>query len=160
MDERGRGAPRISAPTLALSLCVQAIAQKEAVVRIHTAFAAAAAALTLVAASAAHAARAQHHYVLPLAAAPGTCTLTVAAGPLWTYSCPTRSGLPVGGASHGAIPGSCTVTSTSGYRWSFTCPSSALLGPSAVVRIDRATVPHGCARVVSDRVLQRVSCGL
>ena len=128
--------------------------------KIHTAFAAAAAALTLVAATSAHAARAQHHYVLPLAAAQGTCTLTVAAAPLWTYSCPTRFGLQVQGASRGAIPTSCTVMSAGGYRWTFSCPSSALLGPSAVRRIEPSTVPHGCAQVVSDRVLQRVSCGL
>jgi len=129
-------------------------------VKIHTTFAAAAAALTLVVAPTANAARAQHHYVLPFAAAQGTCTLTVAAGPLWTYTCPTGSGLSVQGASRGAIPRSCRVTSWSGYRATFSCPSSALLGTSAVARVDRSTMPHGCARVVSDRVLQRVSCGL
>lgn len=133
---------------------------------IHTTFAAAAAVLTLVAAPAANAAREQHHYVLPLAAAQGTCTLTVAAGPLWTYSCPTASGLVVQGASRGAIPTSCTVTLATGYRVSFSCPRSALLGSNAVVRgattghVDRSTFPHGCARVVADRVLQRVSCSL
>jgi hypothetical protein len=136
------------------------------VVKIHTTIAAAAAVLALVAPAAGNAARAQHHYVLPLAvSSPSNCTLTVATARFWTYSCPTVSGSLVRGVSRGAIPSSCKVKSVTGYRWSFSCPSSALLGPNAALRgaatgqaIDRSSLPQGCARPPGDRILQRVSC--
>jgi hypothetical protein len=60
----------------------------------------------------------------------GRCTLTVAAGYLWTYSCPSAKvgGAAAQGASRGAIPSSCRAIAESGYRWIFSCPRAAFDG--------------------------------
>jgi hypothetical protein len=69
---------------------------------------------------------------------PGRCTLTVATGRLWTYSCPSgRSG-----ASTGAIPSSCNPFKETGSLWMFSCPTGVFgrTGPAALA-LSRCTKP-------------------
>jgi hypothetical protein len=70
--------------------------------------------------------------------APGSCTLTVAAGSLWTYSCPGGTA----GSSKGAIPASCKAVDESGYRWTFSCPRRAFGGFSTTKALGGSSGPY------------------